>query len=76
MKTDTWMRNFRRWSTQAFTVIAALNVLQWAPEVMGALTSSLPLWKPIMPLWAYAASQTALAVAGVVLRNIKQNLES
>ncbi|MGQ7247215.1 DUF7940 domain-containing protein [Halomonas sp. V046] len=72
MTITTWRRNFRLWSTQLFAVMTALGVLQWGPDVVASLTASLPLWKPVLPQWAFAMTQTVLGLSGVVLRNIKQ----
>lgn len=71
-KVTSWRKSFRLWSNQVFVVIAALGVLQWGPEAVAAVTGTLPLWKAILPQWAFAAISTGLGVVGAILRNMRQ----
>lgn len=71
-KVTSWRKSFKLWSNQVFVVIAALGVLQWGPEAVAAMTGTLPLWKSILPSWAFAAISTGLAFIGPVLRNLRQ----
>lgn len=71
-KDVSWWANFRRWSTRVYTGMAALSVIEWLPDLVSALTGSAALWKPMMSPTVYAAAMTALSVAGVIVRNLKQ----
>lgn len=72
-KITTWRRNFRRWSTQVASVMAVLGGIEAVAQAAVAFQTTLPLWKPIMPGWAFAATSSVLGIAIVILRNIAQD---
>lgn len=70
--TTTWRRNFRRWSVQASTVLAAIGGIEAIAHAAIAFQSTLPLWKPMLEPWAFATLSSVLGVAIAILRNIPQ----
>ncbi len=60
--TDDWRRSWRLFSVQTLAAIALVS----AAEV------ALPFVSRCLPAWLYPLLTAALAVIGIVLRNIKQ----
>lgn len=70
--TTTWRKNFSRWSVQLSTVLAAIGGFEAIAHAAISFQTTLPLWKPLLEPWAFAALSSALGVAIAILRNIPQ----
>lgn len=70
--TTTWRSNFKRSSVQLATVTAILGGIETVGHIAQALHTTLPLWQPMLPPWAFALTSTVLGVAIAIARNIPQ----
>lgn len=70
--TTTWRANFRRSSVQLAAVSAVIGGIETVGYIAQAVHTTLPLWQPIMPPWAFALTSTVLGVAVAIARNIPQ----
>ena len=70
--TTTWRRNFRRWSVQLSTVLAAIGGIEAIAHAAIAFQTTLPLWNPLLEPWQFATLSSVLGVSIAILRNIPQ----
>lgn len=70
--TTTWRRNFRRWSVQLAAALTALGGIELIGHAAQAVHTTLPLWEPILPAWAFALLTTIVSISIGVTRNLPQ----